>query len=194
MIINSNVRRLMIPRWRSLRLTIRSRELSSSSIKRETGSAGKITPELQRRLENWRRNPNLVSAAELVETAIVDVQEEEAIDAARSLVTEGSDAVPLVQAQAALLLKRVGLGSEIPHHIKLQAGGSTALWRRRTQVYPQNALGWVELALSYTIDEHFDRAERALLVALQLAPNNRHVLRSASRFFCIAKMTFAHMK
>ena len=183
MIINTNVKRLMIPRWRSLRLTIRSRELSYSSTKRVIGSAGKITPELQRRLENWRRSPNLVSAAELVETAIVDVQEEEAIDAARSLVKKGSEAVPLVQAQAALLLQRVGLGSEIPHHIKLQAGEFTALWRRRTRLYPQSALGWVELALSYTIDGHLDRAERALLVALQLSPNNRHVLRSASRFF-----------
>jgi hypothetical protein len=52
-----------------------------------------------------------------------------------------------------------------------------------TRAYPQNALGWVELALSYTIANDLHRAERAILVALQLAPNNRHVLRAASRFF-----------
>jgi tetratricopeptide (TPR) repeat protein len=182
MIINPNLKRLMIPRWRSLRLTLRSKELSSSFLKNDS-AASQITPELQRRLENWRRSPNLVTAAELVETAIVDGQDEEAVDAARTLVATGSQAVPLVQTQAALLLKRVGLGSEIPEYIKLQAGASTALWRRRTRLHPENALAWVELALSYTVDGRLDRAERALSAALQLAPNNRYVLRSACRFF-----------
>jgi len=64
-----------------------------------------------------------------------------------------------------------------------RANRADGIFGNDTRLYPQSALGWVDLALSYTIDGHFDRAERALLVALQLAPNNRHVLRSASRFF-----------
>ena len=180
MILNTSLTRLMIPRWRSLRLTIRSKELSGSFLKQERDS---ITPELQHRLEHWRRSPNLISAAELVETAIVDAQEEEAVPAARSLLATGSRAVPLVQTQAAILLKRVGLGHEIPDHIKVAPTEIRAVWRRRTRLYPQSPLGWVELALSYTISGDLDRAKRAILIALQLAPNNRHVLRSAARFF-----------
>jgi tetratricopeptide (TPR) repeat protein len=183
MMLNPNQKRLMIPRWRSLRLTIRSRELSGSFLKKGSTSVGSLTPELTSRLEAWRRRPDLISAAELVETAIVDAQEEEAINAALSLLAHGSHAVPLVQTQAALLLSRVGMGSEIPDRIKLNAPEFRAFWRRRTRLYPQNPLGWVELALHDTIDGYIERAKRAILVALQLAPNDRHVLRSASRFF-----------
>jgi tetratricopeptide (TPR) repeat protein len=39
------------------------------------------------------------------------------------------------------------------------------------------------LALSYTLEGQFTKAHRAMRAALQVAPNNRFILRSASRFY-----------
>jgi Tfp pilus assembly protein PilF len=181
--IQPRLNRLMVPPWRSFRLTVRAKELSNSFSKREDEVDCGITPELQHRLERWRGAPGLLTAAELVETAIVDGQDEEAVPAARSLLSSSSRATPSVQTQAAFVLKRAGFGREIPEHIVLGPAPTRSLLRGRTRLYPQGALGWVELALSYTIANDLHRAKRAILVALQLAPNNRHVLRAASRFF-----------
>ena len=179
----TRLKRLMVPHWRSLRLTVRAKELSASVRASDAEKSNDITPELRDRLQKWRAAPSLVTAAELVETAIVDGQDEEAIPAARALLQEASSATPSVQTQAAFLLRRAGKGKDIPSHINLGVDPTKALWRRRTRLNPHSALGWVELALGYTIDGHLDNAQRAIVVALQLAPNNRHVLRSAARFF-----------
>ena len=46
-----------------------------------------------------------------------------------------------------------------------------------------NPIVWVELARLYIMHDQVEKAERALLTALHLAPDNRFVLRSATRFF-----------
>ena len=49
--------------------------------------------------------------------------------------------------------------------------------------WPRNAICWTQLALSYSRLGVNKKAERCINNALLLAPNNRYVLRSASRFF-----------
>jgi tetratricopeptide (TPR) repeat protein len=173
----------MVPRWRSLHLTVRSKELSVPRGKSGNSEIKQFSTEFKRRLEKWRLAPEVISAAELVETAIVEAEENEAIGAARSLLAPNSHAVPLVQKQAALLLRRVGKGSEVPDHINPEPQVTAGLWRRRIRLHPHNAVAWVELALNQTIGGHLKHAERSMTVALQLAPDNRHVLRSAARLF-----------
>ena len=53
--------------------------------------------------------------------------------------------------------------------------------KSKTQI--RNPIVWVELARLYTMRGHEHKAEKAILAALHLAPNNRFVLRSATRFF-----------
>jgi len=55
--------------------------------------------------------------------------------------------------------------------------------KNRTRNEMFNPIIWVELARLYTMQGHEKRAERALLTALHLAPDNRFVLRSSTRFF-----------
>jgi Tfp pilus assembly protein PilF len=52
---------------------------------------------------------------------------------------------------------------------------------------PRNAIGWADLALAYFNSGDLKKAERALTAALQLAPNNRHVLRSVACYFVQTK-------
>jgi tetratricopeptide (TPR) repeat protein len=135
----------------------------------------RIPEELKARLEAWRSGDGVIAAAELVETAIVEGREKEAERAARSLVREGSEATPLVKKQAALLLERLDPGAA------RQSGIEIGPLRRHVHRYPEDVLSWVDLALGYVTHGEKDKAKRAMTVALQLAPADRHVLRSAAR-------------
>jgi tetratricopeptide (TPR) repeat protein len=55
--------------------------------------------------------------------------------------------------------------------------------RRRLSAFPRNAIAWADLALDQTLLGNFSHAERAMRAALHLAPDNRFILRSASRFY-----------
>jgi hypothetical protein len=96
---------------------------------------------------------------------------------ARALVREDSGATLLVKKQAALLLERLDTDGSNPTGIDI---GSI---RRHVHRYPEDALSWVDLALGFVSKGVKDKAQRAMTVALQLAPNDRHVLRSAARMY-----------
>lgn len=52
-----------------------------------------------------------------------------------------------------------------------------------TKNQQSNAINWVELARLYTIKNQIKKADKCIIIALELSPNNRFVLRSAVRFF-----------
>lgn len=175
-------RRLMVPRWRSLRLTNQSGELAAPG-KTNCSKIGRQLPfELTKRLERWRRSRDLISAAELVEAALVHGEESEGASAARSLLQSEERATSSVERQAAALLRKLGLSSDVSEHLKIDNGFHSHRWRQRTNIYPRDAISWMELALVQTTHGSLKHARRSVAVALQLSPNNRHVLRSASRF------------
>lgn len=49
--------------------------------------------------------------------------------------------------------------------------------------FPKNPLIWTEIARLYTIKGQIDKARRAMIVAVSLAPSHRFVVRSAARFY-----------
>lgn len=53
--------------------------------------------------------------------------------------------------------------------------------RRRLVEYPRNAARWLDLARAHTVLGHRDAAQRAMKVAITLAPDHRVVLRAAVR-------------
>lgn len=55
--------------------------------------------------------------------------------------------------------------------------------RRAVGSFPNDAIGWIDLARAFTTAGSNRKARRAVNVAVQLAPDNRFVLRSAARFF-----------
>lgn len=176
--------RNVVPRWRSLRRTIESRELAFPAV------LGAFTPvrlfsyEFRERLEGWRREPSVVTAAELVEVAIIEGNEREAIAAAHALVSEHWSPTSLVRDQALRLLERQGEVQPSDDGYE-DSNPERRLhdWRRRTREHPFDALAWVELARLYVAFGSRAEAIRAMIVARQLAPTNRHVIRSAARMF-----------
>jgi tetratricopeptide (TPR) repeat protein len=175
--------RQVVPRWRSLASTLSSLELASYNSRSGVTQESNLSPDLVRRLERWRLTPSLITAAELVETAIVEGREREAIDAARLLVSREQTAVPLIRKQAAVVLTRTGHGDELPNEFVYERRSDAKYWRHLTRINPYDPLVWVELAFHQTIRGHAIPAARSMTVARQLAPDNRHVLRSSARMF-----------
>ena len=177
-------RRLLIPRWRSLPLTITTNELAMTYPAEASNYAPLCSLDLHKKVVPWKLNPSVITAGELVGTTLVEAQESKAVEAAQYLLSTDSSATASLRHLATLALKRAGLPglSAIPTGIS-SPRAEKQKWRQRTRMYPANALAWVELSLHDVIAGRKKAAARSMIVALQLAPTNRHVLRSASRLF-----------
>ena len=175
--------RRLVPRWRGLVATLQSGELSHPArTTKNLRPTEPLSPDLLMYLERWRLSPSLVSAAELVEASIVSGHEQQAVDAARRIVSVDRTAAPLIRQQAARLLRRTGHEADIPADLEAD-NLPIAIVRPRSRLHRGDALAWVELALAQTIAGADRAAARSMLVALGLAPDNRHVLRSAARLY-----------
>jgi tetratricopeptide (TPR) repeat protein len=168
--------RHVVPRWRPLGVAVQSRELARPQA---VPPQAALDPELTARLEAWRHARDLVTASEVLETAIVTGKEHEAVRAARLISDAATGATPLVKRQAELVLRRTGHlsndpGDELPD---LHAT------RVRTREFGDDPLAWADLALGYVIAGKQEAAERAMRVALQLAPHDRLILRAAARLY-----------
>jgi tetratricopeptide (TPR) repeat protein len=169
--------REVVPRWRPVARVVAAGELSRPNRPGKTPDF-RIPDELRERLEAWRRNNDVITAAELVETAIVEGMESEAERAARTLISDDSTATPLVKKQASILLGRLGA-----HAPEVRGGVRIGNLRQHVYRFPDDAFSWADLALGFVTVGKKDSAQRAMAVALQLAPFDRHILRSAARMY-----------
>lgn len=175
--------RLLIPRWRSLFFTLSADELSAPHLANTSRHIPSGSSNLCEKLVLWRRNPGVVTAGELVEAALVEAKESEAIGPAKFLLSTSSSATVPLRRIATVALVKAGRQEYISPTQPYDLGTEKRNWRRRTRIHPENPLAWVELSLHEVLMGRKKAAERSMTVALQLAPTNRHVLRSASRLF-----------
>ncbi len=178
----SNGKRRLVPRWRSLQVALKSGELDSPRTPNQKAAIGVVPKDLKDKLALWRQAPSIATAGELVESALVEGKESEGVAAARFLLSPTSTATPALQRLANVALGRSGY-SIIADAPQLDTADQKRIWRQRTREYPQNALAWTELSFLDIINNQPQSAERSMRVALQLAPENRHILRSAARLF-----------
>jgi hypothetical protein len=107
MLSPASQKRQLIPQWRRFKIAVASSELASPNQLKAIITSTPMLPELVKRIENLRLTPNLIAAAEVIESAIISGHERGAITAAR-VVIQSDNAVPMVRAQAAALLERNG--------------------------------------------------------------------------------------
>jgi tetratricopeptide (TPR) repeat protein len=175
--------RQLLPRWRSLTRTLASRELFVPGAMTDLVNRGHIPPELTKSLEVWRARRDIQTAGELVETALVAGRDSEAREAAAFLLSGRTTATSSLKRLASLVHQRYEGGHALEEIAGASASERKRLWRTRTRLYPHSALAWVELALHEMMGGKPEAAKRSISVALQLAPTDRHVVRSASRLF-----------
>ena len=169
--------RRLVPRWRGFAATLASLELAQPPKEGPSVAVAATDPDYLTRLERWRLHPSLVTAAELLEASIVAGCERDALAAARRLIEVDRNATPLIHAQAAAVLDRQD-GSSQAH--RGRAGRSP---RHLVRLNPRDPMAWVELALRQVSTNNVDAARHSMRVARAMAPENRHVLRSAARLY-----------
>lgn len=182
-----DVRRI-IPRWRESRTTLATGELvSSNSIKKPAVNNSEW---FNQKLHKWQELQNIELAAEVVSAGISLGFVDESVTAAKYLTSEEENTTPIVLSIANEIIRR----SEKRHgqdtnQIQQMIIDRPFLYNKIRSIkyqlidYPRNALMWADLSLYYVMLDQIPQSQNAMNIALILAPNNRFILRSATRLF-----------
>ncbi len=169
------------------RSTVEMGELDVAVV--EGGTFG-LVPDLTELSTDWQQNRSRSFAGDLISAALVSGTLEVAREAANFIISTDPD----VRTPLSLLAQRVLSGNSTPAQFGIVApdlraeqsnrpSKQIATARKRLVEHPRDAILWIDLAYMYAVRGIHDKAERAVRIALGLAPLNRFVLRSAARFF-----------
>jgi Flp pilus assembly protein TadD len=178
--------RNVIPRWRDFRSTAHLGELDS--VKPEPGPQS--VGDLNVLLVDWQEHKTVSFAGDLISAAVVSGNPGAAREAAQFVLTLGDAVSPGLRG----LAERVTSGKTTPSLADLEPLSLTPDLARRPSAailstrhrlidHPADAILWMDLGYLYAIRGLHEKSERAIRIALNLAPSNRFVVRSASRFF-----------
>jgi tetratricopeptide (TPR) repeat protein len=177
--------RRIIPRWRPSWVTRRLVEIEPSRVTNTFVPSAEWVREC---LDDWHQLGGSATASELVGAALVAGVPTLAHDAAVELLDLGPRLSGPARKVAEQVLPRPASQIGEPPFISRERR-----WRRisdlrnRLHSFPRNALMWLDLAREYTVLGQREPAERAIRLALSLAPSNRFVLRSVARFYLHAE-------
>lgn len=171
--------RQLVPRWRSFAETVRFGDLEALSTRIAFDD-----DEVERALALLAANPNSYERAEVLSTLVA---RGDAVRA-RSVSGKFDKEIPSTLRE---FIARLSDENHTDGFTNNDLDFDSSSWamklgsgaRRRLKTRSNNAVAWVDLALAHTIQGMTERAQREIAHALQLAPDNRFVLRSAARFF-----------
>jgi len=184
--------RRVVPRWRPFRIAAKLQTLDS------IGTANQLEPkpeEVEHLLRDWRLNRTPFHAANVIDAAVVLNRPEIGLDAAQFIFKNFSEGTVESDLARQVLngVAEIPLPSTPPEIGQKERRTRIAAYRRSLREQPRNPILLVDLAREYSALGQLKPAEKALLKAVKLAPSNRFVLRSASRFWLhIGKPEQAH--
>jgi tetratricopeptide (TPR) repeat protein len=179
--------RLVIPRWRDFKETSNTGELAKEKGK-NTLKLPSVS--IQNQINNWKKERSVINAIELVNSAYLINDKTSATSAAQYIIQSCTDANHPSLIIANLILngkndeekiETTATASFSNLHLKIQCKIQEI--RRRLNNYSYNAILWIDMARWYTVIGKISDAEKCIKTAIQLAPNNVFVIRSAVRFF-----------
>lgn len=181
-----NLPRRVIPRWRDFATTSALGELGTlKNILIEQP----ITADISEARNIWATFKNPVAAGDLLMAALVERDWSALLESATYLARDDVQAPEFTKDIAKQSLEWAKTQDPFPSVIisateapifKPAIIGSL---RRTLAFFPDSPIHWVELALGYAIIGKTEKARRSILTALHLAPDDRFVLRCATRFF-----------
>lgn len=192
--IFENKDRRVIPNWRSFKKTSILGELDSPLHKIPKLD---ISLSIDSYIRDWLIYKTPAHAGDLISAAIVNGFEhnDNVINAAKFLINKPNSST---QAQISLAKKIILETGDKNHSFKLDAItheefhdylNPELIWKK-IHLLKKNAIDfnfnpiiWVELSRQYSIIGQKNKALNAMKIALQLAPENRFVLRSSVRLF-----------
>jgi tetratricopeptide (TPR) repeat protein len=134
----------------------------------------------------WTENPRIATAVDLVAEALIvkDFQSIDAIAAAKFIIEKAPLSSTLIRQLASHFLETpISIWKEQDKIPDVDVGKDIARLRSSVRYYILNPIAWSNLSLGYATIGQNDKARKAMIVALNLAPKNRYILRSASRCF-----------
>lgn len=170
--------RQVVPRWRRWRLTALLGELATPASRGRRS----LKANLKGFLKSYELEPNEGRLGDLIGAAAVSAERTPEI--LRAAETASHAKGPVLAKSASTLLE--GDHARLERANELEATDSEGQIRTLRRILtrePRNAVRWVDLAREYTILGLNDKSERALRIAIHLAPNDRFVLRCAAAYF-----------
>lgn len=186
--------RRVIPNWRSFGKTTTLGELNSFQLE---SSFPTEETSIEEYVIDWKLNKTVIHASDLLSAAIVNnKREEKSVIEAANFVIENREKATLSQLSLANAILNKPVEKDLserftevtldklptllnPEPIRIKIRETKNLLRQ----YPGNSILYVELSRYYSILGQEDNSIRAMKSALHLAPNNRFVLRCATRLF-----------
>ena len=159
---------------------------------------------LNAKFEDWNRSHSLFVATDIIGTALL-IESANTLrihQVADAILSPGSYASAAARRAAQLVLARHSshhaTAAESERELNTQVAPHPSLTRAHLYARVHEArdsvrrdlrssLRWVELSQAWTLAGQIDRATEAMTNAISLAPNNRYVLRSATRLFVHAQ-------
>jgi tetratricopeptide (TPR) repeat protein len=146
------------------------------------------------RYEQWLSEKTIWHAGDLLSSAIVAGSEALYKDVAefilenhsitpRTLINLAERVISPVSRLSANLLPDDPLAHDLPLDSRPVSYQTLHMLRLRLKDEPRNSIAWVDISRIYLALGHWDRAARAMRVAVSLSPDNRFVLRSAGRLY-----------
>ena len=149
----------------------------------------KIRPEFQisNAVSKWQKNPNIYTAVDLLAEALIlkDFKSEYARQAANYLLNQSKTTNPIIKELAVHFLEQPLINIALLLDISEPQNRYTKIanLKKSVRFYHRNPIAWCDMAINYATLGQIDKARSAMEVALNLAPNNRFILRSAARCF-----------
>lgn len=179
--------RKVIPRWRQSTLTVGLHELDSLLPRASRRILDPTT--LEEKVRDWQANNTVAFAAEVAAAALVLGVPERARDAARFILSSECSPTAALRHLAQHVLSPTDPSEED----RGQPSVRIRLLRAIVREDPRNAIRWVDLAREYAILGLLEKSKFAMKVGINLAPDNRFVVRSAARLFVhTGDPAFAH--
>jgi tetratricopeptide (TPR) repeat protein len=169
--------RILLPQWLPFRKAAQLREADVSVSAADFLDYGPSIESFQDVVEDFRAAPSPFIGSELMGIALVLGQHETAQELAGYVASQKILGRVASNQANAILHKQHGSQEQITEQSSIKTK------KQRVREFPRDALAWLDQARLYTILGQREKARKAILAALHLAPFNRLIVRSAIRFF-----------
>jgi hypothetical protein len=185
--IPNDKKRNVIPRWRDFKQTLQLGELNPITNGKKALSR-LINPLFhQNKIHDWNAEKSVKHAIELLNSSIILDDQENSLKAASYLQSSKESTKPLKDVSYGIIypVERDTTFEQLLNFEQFDRiiGEKIKHLRQCLNHNPYNSISWIELARLFLIVGKEDTAERCILVATQLAPDNRYISRTGSRFF-----------
>ena len=172
---HSTQRERVIPKWVGIKASIASGELGIPNSKPLSINDATIHAIQAEKLE-FMETKSPVAALSLLESAIILDDRNLAEDISRQVKEFGMSDKPILELVDNILHSPPDLSTISSEDIQI------AGLKKHLIQHPRNALAWIDIARLYATKGQREKARRAAIIAIELAPIDRYVVRSAVRY------------